>query len=181
MTAASSAEVTAEAITENATDIVETEDAAEALSAESNGNEERRRRRRGRRGGRRNRRERETDADLTESEVLEPNLADSSARQHVALTAAPEPDLPGNVEERPELTSIPEPVVNKTVNEAPAAMPAEAAPSRTSTSEPLRRSTVREPALAGLRHQPAEVMIFEPAGPRSDGAGRLRVHRNRRR
>ena len=62
----SSAEVTAEAITENATDIVETEDAAEALSAESNGNEERRRRRRGRRGGRRNRRERETDADLTE-------------------------------------------------------------------------------------------------------------------
>ncbi len=165
LTAASSAEVTAEAITENATDIVETEDAAEALSAESNGNEERRRRRRGRRGGRRNRRERETDADLTESEVLEPNLANSSARQHVALTAAPEPDSPGNVEERPELTSIPEPVVNKTVNEAPAAMPAEAAPSRTSTSEPVRRSTVREPALAGLRHQPAEVMDSSPPAP----------------
>ena len=181
LTAASSAEVTAEAITENATDIVETEDAAEALSAESNGNEERRRRRRGRRGGRRNRRERETDADLTESEVLEPNLADSSARQHVALTAAPEPDSPGNVEERPELTSIPEPVVNKIVNEAPAAMPAEAAPSRTSTSEPVRRSTVREPALAGLRHQPAEAMDSSPPAPEVMEPVVSEVHRNRRR
>jgi ribonuclease E len=128
--------------------------ASAETAAESNGEAERRRRRRGRRGGRRNRRDREGEAAVAETDVLEPELAravsdldDASApmadTQSLPAITERQTDVPANAEARAQ--------------EKPRSQKTEPSLSATTTSEAARRhSTVREPALSSSHNEAAE-------------------------
>jgi ribonuclease E len=137
---------------------------------EARGDSERRRRRRGRRGGRRNRRDREGEApfasdrgrageselnravaDFDDGPATEPLYEQPIAREPIAEPQrdTPPPAAVEPQDERPAPVAVP-------------ALPDAIAPA---PEPPRRRSTVREPAPAGLTGEAAAPAIAHPAEP----------------